>query len=616
MSSEDEIKKMKIPIFKGDRKDFPVFKARFNQWELATKLYYVTWDGDKTDSLISPTEAIRKKKWVEDEDEEDKWEEVSITEEDEKLFIDNHRVTNKLMECMSNELVEMADHKGGPKRSAYLIKTWLDGQFGYVRAEDSLQELKKKLKELEPSDYEEAMGFLSKFEEINYRMEALDKKYKMNDLQMILEILDKLPDVSDKKPQEKWSNFQAKYRENDALKKTSWNDFSDHLMREWRQIGAPGGGKKEGKALNVRSNAPGGKFFPGKCNKCHQKGHKAADCPKGGSSEKKSGNSSPKDKECFHCHKKGHLITDCPKKNGKVEAAIVLAIKAGEEESEYCQEVAVSDEFKGSWEMVSDLEVLDDSNSEDDEIREALYVYKADSYIVPDSFFDIFSSSGEEDEDSYEVPQWWIPEGEEEESFGVESISSVKSVVSSLKEHEETSDGDEESIPDLVDRPDWYESSDDEGEEEDEEAENETEEEVDIDHEELQRLLETPVVVMAVSKEDRTKAKDGNKYLLLDLGSMVNISTSEEGMHDLKSCRKPIVAANKEANYATQVGTRKFRQAGGKVVFGMTETCWITSQSLILPLARGYHSSKSQLSSYQLSPLLFTITISEPFYNW
>jgi hypothetical protein len=39
--------------------------------------------------------------------------------------------------------------------------------------------------------------------------------------------------------------------------------------------------------------------------------------------------------------------------------------------------------------------------------------------------------------------------------------------------------------------------------------------------------------------------------------------------------------------------------------------CWKTSQSLILPLARGYHSSKSQLSSYQLSPLLFTITISD-----
>ena len=41
------------------------------------------------------------------------------------------------------------------------------------------------------------------------------------------------------------------------------------------------------------------------------------------------------------------------------------------------------------------------------------------------------------------------------------------------------------------------------------------------------------------------------------------------------------------------------------------DVCWTTSQSLILPLARGYHSSKSQLSSYQLSPLLFTITISD-----
>jgi hypothetical protein len=210
MSAKREEKKVKIPTFKGDRKMYNTWKERFGQWELANDYIHVTWDGDKTDVLITPIENLRQKKKVTAAD--GTVSEVVTDAKDKKLYDDNHNMTNKLMECLSDELVDIAGPKGGPKRSAFRIKAWLDAQYGYVRAEDSLQELQLKLKELNPSDYEEAMGFLSKMDEINYRMETLEERYKMDDLQMILKVLDKLPDVSDKKPQEKWGQFPSKIR--------------------------------------------------------------------------------------------------------------------------------------------------------------------------------------------------------------------------------------------------------------------------------------------------------------------------------------------------------------------------------------------------------------------
>ena len=70
MSSEDEVdkvdKKVKIPIANGDRKLYPVFKARFGHGELVSDVIEVTWEDEKADELITTSEHVRGKKTVED----------------------------------------------------------------------------------------------------------------------------------------------------------------------------------------------------------------------------------------------------------------------------------------------------------------------------------------------------------------------------------------------------------------------------------------------------------------------------------------------------------------------------------------------------------------------
>ena len=61
--------------------------------------------------------------------------------------------------------------------------------------------------------------------------------------------------------------------------------------------------------------------FKGKCNKCHEVGHKVKDCPKKKVTQEKSTEKagasvkSKSAKKCSHCNKSGHSESDCWKKH-------------------------------------------------------------------------------------------------------------------------------------------------------------------------------------------------------------------------------------------------------------------------------------------------------------
>ena len=205
----------------------------------------------------------------------------NLTDEEKKLYEDNAMAFGKLTRCVSDDLLLPLTTAGGEKQSMWLVKQCLEENYAEVEAEDSLQDLQKKLTELHPADFEKSMFYIAKLEDLNVRLGKVGERYQLDELQLKLEVLSKLPDINDKRSSEKWSSFQSKYRETGAQASTSWSEFKKHLTREWKNIGAPTNveGGKAGKALNIE--VPGGKFFPFVCNHCKEKaGHKAADCPK------------------------------------------------------------------------------------------------------------------------------------------------------------------------------------------------------------------------------------------------------------------------------------------------------------------------------------------------
>ena len=352
--SEEEEKYNKIPTFGGDKAKYDVFKIRFKAWEKYKKVASAS-SRDRTAEL--PTEedydlgtTVPDPAVLDNNGDPVR---RNLTDAEKKLYEDNATSLGKLTRSVSDELLVALMVAGGPKQSVWLIKQWLETNYAEVVAADSLQDLQKKLTELHPSDFEQSMFYLAKLEDLNTRLGKVGANYQLDDLQLKLEVLNKLPDITDKRPYEKWSQFQGRYRENGA-QTTTWLEFKQHLTKEWKNIGAPtnGGGGKAGKALNVE--VPGSKFFPFVCNHCKEKaGHKAADCPKkhiprsvlmkqkktGKGKKNGGGGNTEKKKEtraCFNCKKEDHLIADCPNLKAKKDKAekveIALAIKEVKEE--------------------------------------------------------------------------------------------------------------------------------------------------------------------------------------------------------------------------------------------------------------------------------------------
>jgi hypothetical protein len=105
------------------------------------------------------------------------------------------------------------------------------------------------------------------------------------------------------------------------------NADADELCQEmyetWRMAGNDEKSNKTSSLDGIEMALSTG-TFNGKCNKCHQKGHKAKHCPhkkkgdagKADSSEKAGASvGSKSDKKCNHCHKPGHVEADCWKKH-------------------------------------------------------------------------------------------------------------------------------------------------------------------------------------------------------------------------------------------------------------------------------------------------------------
>ena len=237
---------------------------------------------------------------------------------------------------------------GGPKQLVWLIKQWFERNYGDARREDTLQDLIRQFNELHPGDVIEVMLYIGKVDSLNTCLDKIEERYMKSDPELIIATLTKIPDNKDGKTSV-WGPFQAEYRKEGAMANTRWLDFKNHLTQEWKQIGAPSGGEKPvNKALNIHT--PGSEYSPFPCHYCHQKGHKAVNCPdrlagkpktkkngnKGGKGGKKNGdgargkpNKKKKDLseiECYNCHEKGHYKNKCPKLKDAKAANVEVAL--------------------------------------------------------------------------------------------------------------------------------------------------------------------------------------------------------------------------------------------------------------------------------------------------
>ena len=417
MSSSDKEDKVKIPVFDGDSEKYPVWKIRFLQWEKSKKVSYAT-SSDKTNELITSEQYETGKKTVIAEDGTSS--EVNITNNDRKLYEANATSLNKMIQCMSDNLVEATTLVAGEKESAWLVKQWLDENYGQVTAEDSIKSLEDEWNEVNPSNFEQALFYISKLEDINNRLGKIEAqgvvgKYKKDELQLKIQVLSHLKNLDDNG----WAAFLSEYRKKNALNSTSWKDFKHHLITQWKDVGKPtkdGKGDKTGKALHV--TAQGGKYFPYKCNHCGKKGHKARFCPdkdkpkdelQGKSTSKKNPSKSGlANKICFGCKKKGHLIKDCPelkKEAEKVEVALMV-----------CQ---VRDDQDQDWDVPDAF--FDKHLKEEEEIEEDWdMVDKDQDWNVPDSFFDenlhLEGETKKADEAWDNIPSWWYDTHEDSDS--------------------------------------------------------------------------------------------------------------------------------------------------------------------------------------------------------
>jgi len=152
MSTEEKEDKVKIPKFMGEKEDYAKWKIRLTQWEKKKKVTYIS-SIDKTDELPTTEEYDRGTKRLVDENGQEA--DVALTDAEKKLFEDNATVMCKLLECVCDELLVPMQVAGGENESVYRVKQWLEEQYGEVEAEDTLKDLREKLNDLHPTDFEE-----------------------------------------------------------------------------------------------------------------------------------------------------------------------------------------------------------------------------------------------------------------------------------------------------------------------------------------------------------------------------------------------------------------------------------------------------------------------------
>jgi hypothetical protein len=113
----------------------------------------------------------------------------ALTDEQNKLYLDNAKSKNKLSVHVSADILEPMLMAGGPKNAVYMMKQWFEENFGDAKVEDSLQDLIREFNELHPSNHEHAMFYIGKIDNVNARLAKINDRYKKDDLELIIAVL-------------------------------------------------------------------------------------------------------------------------------------------------------------------------------------------------------------------------------------------------------------------------------------------------------------------------------------------------------------------------------------------------------------------------------------------
>ena len=196
------------------------------------------------------------------------------------------------------------------------------------REEEDLESVQVELNNLKMEKHEEPDDFYNKLLLINERLSKISEKYELDDLQMKIHLLAKLPDEY---------QMTKKAIQVNGLGKKNIDDIVKDLNQVWKEkgydnINTKGAAKddtnvaltvedakahrKDGDKNNNGNNNK--KKFEKDCGYCGKKYHRAKDCRGKKADEDKTKETGVKCHEhrmCYNCKKTGHLASECPNKD-------------------------------------------------------------------------------------------------------------------------------------------------------------------------------------------------------------------------------------------------------------------------------------------------------------
>lgn len=189
------------------------------------------------------------------------------------------------------------------------------------REEEDLESVQVELSNLKMSKTEEPDDFYNKLLLINERLSKISDKYELDDLQMKIHLLAKLPEEY---------QVTKKAIQVNGLGKKDIEDIVKDLNQVWKEKGydkAPSTKEEtdvaltveEAKEKNLRKDQNNNKKkFEKDCGYCGKKFHRAKDCRGKKADDDKSketGTRCHEHRMCYNCKKTGHLAAECPNKD-------------------------------------------------------------------------------------------------------------------------------------------------------------------------------------------------------------------------------------------------------------------------------------------------------------
>lgn len=205
------------------------------------------------------------------------------------------------------------------------------------REEEDLEAVQEELSNLKMGKHEEPDDFYNKLLLINERLSKISAKYELDDLQMKIHLLSKLPDEY---------QMTKKAIQVNGLGKKDVNDIVKDLNQVWKEKGYNNAKESEKNDTNVALNVEEGKRkdnnnnnnnkkkFERDCGYCGKKFHKAKDCRGKKSDEEKSKETGVKCHDhrlCYNCKKQGHLAAECPNKDEETGFTAVFCVELASE---------------------------------------------------------------------------------------------------------------------------------------------------------------------------------------------------------------------------------------------------------------------------------------------